>query len=71
MKREEQELLERAEGNERWEEEPADQQADGLEDEFDREFWIKVSNFYEFCPGGWRNSHMKKVARMLPRDLNF
>jgi len=48
MKRKEQELLERAEGNESWEEEPADQQADGLEDEFDREFWIKVSNFYDF-----------------------
>jgi len=42
MKRKEQELLERAKGNESWEEEPADQQADGLEDEFDREFWIKV-----------------------------
>jgi hypothetical protein len=49
MKREEQELLERAEGNESREEEPeieVDQQADGLEDEFDREFWIKVLNFY-------------------------
>ena len=45
MKRKEQELFER---NESWEEEPADQQADGLEDEFDREFWIKVSNFYDF-----------------------
>jgi len=42
MKRKEQELLERAEGNKSWEEEPADQLADGLEDEFDREFWIKV-----------------------------
>ena len=48
MKRKEQELLERVEGNESWEEEPADQQADGLEDEFDPEFWIKVSNVYEF-----------------------
>lgn len=49
MKREEQELLGRAEGNESREEEPeieVDQQADGLEDEFDREFWIKVLNFY-------------------------
>jgi len=45
MKRKEQELLERAERNESWEEEPADQQADGPEDGFDREFWIKVSNF--------------------------
>ena len=43
MKRKEQELLERAEGNGSWEKEPADQQADGLEDEFDSEFWIKVS----------------------------
>ena len=43
MKRKEQELLDRAEGNESWKEEPADQQADGLEDDFDREFWIKVS----------------------------
>ena len=42
MKRKEQELLERAEGNESLEEESADQQADGLEDEFDVEFWIKV-----------------------------
>jgi len=42
MKRKDQELLERADGNESWEEEPADQEADGLEDEFDREFWIKV-----------------------------
>ena len=42
MKGKEQELLERTEGNESWEEEPADQQADGLEDEFDVEFWIKV-----------------------------
>ena len=48
MKRKEQELLERAEGNESWEEEPADQPADGAEDEFDSEFWIKVSNFYDF-----------------------
>lgn len=42
-------MLERAEGNESREEEPeieVDQQADGLEDEFDREFWIKVLNFY-------------------------
>ena len=57
MKRKEQELLERAEGNESWEEEPADQQADGLEDEFDREFWIKVSNFY-----GFYNIH-EKITR--------
>ena len=44
MKRKEQELLERAEGNESWEKEPAGQPADCLdqEDEFDREFWIKV-----------------------------
>ena len=48
MKRKEQELLERAEGNESWEEEPADQGADGMEDEFDSKFWIKVSNFYDF-----------------------
>ena len=51
MKREEQELLERAEGKESQEEKTEiedDQQADGLEDEFDREFWIKVSNFYGF-----------------------
>ena len=48
MKRKEQELLKRAEGNESWEEEPADKQADGPGDEFDREFWIKVSNFYNF-----------------------
>ena len=44
MKRkEQQELLKRAEGNESWEEEPTDKQADGLEVEFDQEFWIKVS----------------------------
>ena len=49
MKREEQELLERDEGNESQEEEPViQQQADGLEDEFGREFWIKVSNLYDF-----------------------
>ena len=47
MERKEQELLDRAKGNDRWEEEPADKQADGLEDEFDSEFWIKVSKFYE------------------------
>ena len=47
MKREEQELLERAEGNESWKDEPTDEQADGLEVEFDQEFWIKVSKFYE------------------------
>ena len=47
MKREE--LLERDEGNESQEEEPVvDQQADGLEDAFDREFWIKVANLYDF-----------------------
>ena len=50
MKRKEQELLERAEGNESWQKEPADQQAHGVEDEFDPEFWIKVSlsNFSDF-----------------------
>ena len=49
MKRKEQELLERAEGNESWKEESADQQqADGPEDEFDSEFWVEVSNFYDF-----------------------
>lgn len=45
MKREEQELLERAEGNDSREEEAeieVDQQKDGLEDDFDRDFWIKV-----------------------------
>ena len=49
MKREEQELLDRDEGNESQEEEPViQQQADGLEGEFGREFWIKVSNLYDF-----------------------
>ena len=48
MKRKEQVLLERAEGNESWEEEPADKQAYGMEDEFDQEFWIKVSNVDDF-----------------------
>jgi len=48
MKRKEQGLLQRAEGNESWKEETADQQADCLEDGFDREFWIKVSNFCYF-----------------------
>ena len=48
MKRKEQELLERAEGNENWEKKPADQQADGLEDKFDQEFWIKVRHFHVF-----------------------
>jgi len=47
MKRKEQELLERADGNGSWKEEPADEQADGPEGEFDQEFWIKVSNFYD------------------------
>jgi len=42
MKRKEQELLKGVEGNESWEEEPADQQAHGPEDRFDPEFWIKV-----------------------------
>lgn len=45
MKREEQELLERTEEKENNEEKPqteVDQQGDFLEDEFDREFWIKV-----------------------------
>ncbi|XP_020624658.1 uncharacterized protein LOC110062135 [Orbicella faveolata] len=49
MKREEQELLERAEGNESREEKPeieVNQQDDGLEDEFDRNFWIKVRQKY-------------------------
>ena len=48
MKRKEQELLQQAEGNENLKEEPADQQADGPDDEFDSEFWIKVSNFCDF-----------------------
>ena len=49
MKREKQELLERDKGNESQEEESVfDQQAEGLEDEFDREFWIKVSNLCGF-----------------------
>ena len=48
MTRKEQELLERAEGKESWKEEPADQQADGLEDKFGQEFWIKVSKFHDF-----------------------
>ena len=44
-RREDQEFLKRRIGNESQEEEPVvDQQADGLEDTFDREFWIKVSN---------------------------
>ena len=51
MKREEQELLERAERNECLEEKPeieVNEKDDDLEDEFDREFWIKVSNFHIF-----------------------
>ena len=45
MKREEQQLLQRNGVNESQKEEPVvDHQAYGLEDEFDREFWIKVSN---------------------------
>jgi len=36
-------------------EEPADQPADGLEDEFDQEFWIKVSNFYDFLNNFWKS----------------
>ena len=48
MKRKELELLDRAEGNEGWEEEPADQRADGPEDDFDSEFWIKVFNLFLF-----------------------
>ena len=44
MKRKELALLERAEGNQSWEKEPGDQRADGPEDEFDPEFWIKVFN---------------------------
>jgi len=55
MKRKEQELLERAEGNESREEEPGDQQTDGLEDGFDREFWIKVSNFYDLFNNFFKN----------------
>ena len=48
MKREKQELLERNEGNESQKEESVvDQQADRLEDAFDRKFWIKVSNLYD------------------------
>ena len=47
MKRKEHELLERTEGDS-WEKESADQRADGPEDEFDSEFWTKVSNFYDF-----------------------
>ena len=54
MKRKEQELLERAQGNESWEKELADKQADGLEDKFDQEFWIKVSNFYDFLIIFWK-----------------
>lgn len=42
MRRKEQKLLDRAEGNERLEEEPADQRDDGQENEFDSEFWVKV-----------------------------
>ena len=43
MKKEKQVLVERNKGNENQEKEPVvDQQADGLEGEFDREFWIKV-----------------------------
>ena len=46
MKREEQELLERTEGNDSREEEPEIEvninRDEGLEDEFDRDFWIKV-----------------------------
>ena len=49
MKREKQELLEGNEGNESQEKESViDQQADCLEEAFDRKFWIKVSNFYDF-----------------------
>ena len=41
--------LERDEGNESQEEgSVVDQQVDGLENEFDREFWIKVSKMYDF-----------------------
>ena len=57
MKRKGQELLERAAGNERWKEEPTDQQADGLEVEFDQEFWIKVSNLYDF----FKNNLLKSL----------
>ena len=54
MKREEQELLERDEGNERQEEDPVVvQQVDGLEGEFDREFWIKVATLYDFEQRVW------------------
>ena len=58
MKREEQELLERAEEKECREEKPeieVGQQADRLEDEFDREFWFKVSNFYDIFSGYFKH----------------
>lgn len=45
MKREDQELLERAEEKENNEEKPENEshkQDDFFEDEFDREFWVKV-----------------------------
>ena len=48
MKREKLGLLDGNEGNESQEETVVDQQADGLEDAFDREFWIKVANLYDF-----------------------
>lgn len=47
MKREEQELLERAEGNESWEEKPeieVNEKDESLEDEFDREFWLMTTS---------------------------
>ena len=55
MKGKDQDLLERAEGNESWEKESADQRADGPDDEFDSEFWTKVSNFYDFLNNFFKN----------------
>ena len=55
MKRTKQKLQERAKGSERLEEEPADQRDDGQEDEFDSEFWTKVSNVYDFLNNFWKN----------------
>lgn len=52
MKREDQELLERAEEKENNEEKPENEshkQDDFFEDEFDREFWVKVM-WAAVCP---------------------
>lgn len=52
MKREDQELLERAEEKENNEEKPENEshkQDDFFEDEFDREFWVKVM-WATVCP---------------------